>query len=73
MSQDTLERAKKIVALFREDLAADIQAGVGEANFEKLTVMIYETIQEDRKELVSLIEELLAKLRKEIDIPDLGM
>jgi hypothetical protein len=69
MTQENRSRAHKIVETFRGELSDSVQSDIGEGGFKKLTLMINEGIQEDRKE----VEEVVKALRKDIDIPELGM
>ena len=73
MSEETQVRAKKIVETFKLELSKSAKSEVGENNFEKLTMLVNEAIQEERKEVASLIEGVVKTLRKEVDIPELGM
>ncbi len=73
MTQENRSRAHKIVETFRGELSDSVQSDIGEGGFKKLTLMINEGIQEDRKETATLVEEVVKKLRKDIDIPELGM
>ena len=73
MTQNNQSRAKKLVESFRNELSDSVQSEIGESGFEKLSLMINELIQEDRKEVVVLVEEVVKTLRKDIEIPELGM
>ncbi|MCK4585889.1 MAG: hypothetical protein KAU29_01005 [Gammaproteobacteria bacterium] len=73
MTQENRSRAHKVVETFRGELSDSVQSEIGESGFKKLTLMINETIQEDRKETAALVEEVVKTLRKDIDIPELGM
>ena len=73
MKHENHDRSQNVVEKFRIGLSEDAQSEVGENNFEKLTLLINEALQEDRKEAADKIEEVLKSLRKDIDIPELGM
>ncbi len=73
MTQENTSRAHKVVETFREELSDSVQSEIGESGFKKLTLMINGAIQEDRKETATLVEEVVKTLRKDIDIPELGM
>ncbi len=73
MTQENHSRARKVVETFRAGLSDNTQSEIGESGFEKLTMMINEVIQEDHKEAANLVEDLVKTLRKDIDIPELGM
>ena len=73
MAQENQIRAHKLVESFREGLSDGVQSDIGESGFKKLTLMINEAIQEDRKEAANLVEGVVKTLRKDIDIPELGM
>jgi len=73
MAQENRIRAHKLVESFRERLSDSVQSEIGESGFEKLVVMINEVIQEDRKETANLVEEVVKTLRKDIELPELGM
>ena len=71
--EEDRNRAHKLVQAFREELSDSVQSEIGERGFEKLTLMINEAIQEDRKMVVNLVEEVVKTLRKDIEIPELGL
>ena len=73
MAQENRIRAHKLVESFRERLSDGVQSEIGESGFEKLVLMINEVIQEDRKETANLVEEVVKTLRKDIELPELGM
>ena len=73
MTQNNQSRAKSLVESFRNELSDSVQSEIGERGFEKLSLMINELIQEDRKEVVVLVEEVVKTLRKDIEIPELGI
>ena len=73
MAQENRSRVHKLVETFREQLSGSVQSEIGESGFKELTLMINEMIQEDRKETASLVEEVVKTLRKDVDIPELGM
>ncbi len=73
MAQENRIRAHKLVESFREQLSDSVQSEIGESGFKELTLMINEMIQEDRKETANLVEEVVKTLRKNIEIPELGM
>lgn len=73
MAQENRIRAHKLVESFRERLSDSVQSEIGESGFEKLVLMINEVIQEDRKETANLVEEVVKTLRKDIELPELGM
>ena len=73
MTQESQNRARKVVEAFKLRLSVSAQSEVGENNFEKLAVLINEAIQEDRKEAANLVDEVAKTLRRDIDIPELGM
>ena len=71
--EEDRNRAHKLVQTFREELSDSVQSEIGERGFEKLTLMINEVIQEDRRLVVNLVEEVVKTLRKDIEIPELGL
>jgi len=73
MAQGNQGREYKIVETFRAELSGSVQSEIGEHRFEKLSLMINEAIQKDRKMTANLVEELVKTLRKDIEIPELGM
>ena len=73
MTEENRNRAHKLVETFRNELSDNVQSEIGEHRFEKLSLMINEAIQKDRKMTANLVEELVKTLRKDIEIPELGM
>ena len=73
MTQENRSRAHKIIETFRGELSDNVQSEIGESGFEKLALMINGAIQEDRKEAANLVEEVVKKLHKDIEIPELGL
>jgi hypothetical protein len=73
MAQDDPGRARRLVDTFREELSESVQSEIGEGGFEKLTLMIVEMLQADRKDTVNMLEEVVKTLRRDIEMPDLGM
>ena len=70
---DAAEAAHKLVENFRKELSDSAQSEIGESGFEKLALMINEAIQEDRRITANVLDEVVKTLRKDIDIPELGM
>ena len=60
MPQNNHARAQKLVESFRNELSDSVQSEIGERSFEKLSLMINELIQEDRREMVVLAEQIIA-------------
>jgi len=50
-----------------------VQSEIGESSFDKLALMINEAIQEDRRVTANMLAEVVKTLRKDIEIPELGM
>lgn len=73
MTQEDHERARMIVEAFRDGLSDNVQTEIGNAAFGNLVMMILQAIQEDRKHTANLVEEVVKTLRKDVDIPELGM
>jgi hypothetical protein len=73
MAQDDPGRARRLVNTFRGELSESVQSEIGEGGFEKLTLMIVEMLQADRKDTVNMLEEVVKTLRRDIEMPDLGM
>lgn len=73
MSQENHGKAHTVVEIFRVGLSGSAQSEIGENNFKKLEMLINETIQEERKKAANLVDEVVKTLRKDIDIPELGM
>ena len=73
MTKESRTLANSLVITFREELSRNVQSEIGESGFEKLAVMINELIQEDRKSVVNMLDELTKELRKDIEIAELGL
>jgi hypothetical protein len=73
MTQESRTLATSLVNTFKQDLSKNVQSEIGESGFEKLAVMINELIQEDRKSVVNMLDELTKELRKDIEIAELGL
>jgi len=73
MAQENLSRARKLVETFKGELSDSVNSEIGDRGFEKLVLMINEVIQEDRKVTANLVEEVVKTLRKDIEIPELGL
>lgn len=73
MRKESRSRAHKLVETFRGELSHSVQSEIGDSAFAKLELMINGVVQEDRKLTANLVEEVVKTLRKDIEIPDLGM
>ena len=73
MGSEIKDRAQKVVESFKKDLGTNMQTAIGEAEFERLAGLIDGALEDDRREMVFKVEELIKTLRKEIEIPELGM
>lgn len=73
MTQENQSRVHKLVESFRSELSDSVQSEIGESRFEKLMLMINEAIQEDRRVTADMLDGVVKTLRKDIEIPELGM
>jgi hypothetical protein len=73
MTQENRSRAHMLVETFRSELSDSVQSEISESAFEKLILMINEAIQEDRRLTANMLNEVVKTLRKDIEIPELGM
>jgi hypothetical protein len=73
MAEQGHSQGERVVAAFRKHLNEAARQQIGDAGFELLSKMIHEAIQQDRKQMADLLEDVIKKLRKEIDTPELGM
>lgn len=67
------DRAVKVVEAFRGLLDENIRQQITNAQFDTLTLMITEAISEELGVAADMMEDVIQKLRAEINKPELGM
>ena len=65
--------AQNVVKAFKESLSDAAREHITEAQFEDLTLMVREAIAEELTRAAELFEAALAKLRSEIEKPELDL
>lgn len=73
MSERHQELAEKVVSAFKERLSEHARGQITDAQFEDLSLMIREVIAVELEGAANLMDEVLKKLRADIEKPDLGL
>lgn len=67
------ELATRVVEAFKANLGEAARGHISAAQFEDLNLMIREALSEEREATAALLEELLRKLRADIERPELEL
>jgi hypothetical protein len=73
MTNQHQDRAVKVVEAFRGLLDENINQQIADAKFDTLTLMITEAISEELGVAADMMEDVVKKVRAEINKPELGM
>lgn len=67
------ERARKVVAVFKELIGESACSQIKEVHFEDLNLMICEAISEEMRDAAELVDKVAQHLRSESDIHEFGL
>jgi len=73
MNDRNKELADKVVNTFRASLNDKALAGITDAEFGALTIMIQEVLSTEKREIAELIEDMVKKLKADASAPDISM
>lgn len=73
MTDHHREVAEKIVTAFKAELSDATQKQIADARFEALTRAITEALSEERANAADLVENVVKRLRAEVEKPELGL
>ena len=73
MGNQHQDRAVKVVEAFKDLLDENSSQQIAAAKFDTLTLMITEAISEELGVAADMMEDVIKKLRAELNKPELGM
>jgi DNA-binding protein YbaB len=73
MSSDNKVLAQRVVQSFKENLTPEVRDRIRHSDFDMLELMIREAIADRGAMLVEQVEELLRKLRTEMERPPIEL
>ena len=73
MTGNMQNRADKIVEHFKQALTAQARESLTDADYKQLIALIRRALSEEREEAVQQVEEVVRKLRAEVEHPGLGL
>ena len=67
MENDQKDRADRVVETFRSQLDSDINAAIGEHNFDALNSLVREAIAEHTETIIEQLEDVLKQIKADTE------